>query len=270
VVAIKGLRADADIPSMSLGRGAAAPAVALGVWMHRAAWRFSGAAFAAGFGLFCVWGGAYALLSDHATTGNAIGLAVVFAALASVSALFAARILSAGLLISSDGVLMRGVLKTHRFSPHEVTGFAPGTRGSAVPLLSHPHGRPIGVFALSRTGLLKSSAPAHARDLQPLCDELNQLLSAAQAAAPTTDPVAPSPLGSMPPVGDRTGRVFVLSIAGVFAICAAGVAALLPTAPVIGLMTGLVALELVLTTLILRSATQHARQETSATTHPNS
>jgi hypothetical protein len=64
--------------------------------------------------------------------------------------------------------------------------------------------------------------------------------------------------------GDRTSRVFVLSLSGAFTICAGTVAALLPTAPVIALMTRLVALELALTMLILHSAKQRARQESSA------
>jgi hypothetical protein len=186
VLVVKQPSTPVDSGYMGLFRGLTSATVAPGVWMRRESWRLGNAAVAAVFGLFCIAAGVDASISGRATGANRIGLAVMFALLAIVSGAVLTRILRAGLRIAPDGVVMRGVLRTHSFSVYEVTGFAPGVRGSAVPLLDHHHGQPVGMFALGRTRLLSSRAGADAQRLQPLCHELNTLLATTQASQSAT------------------------------------------------------------------------------------
>jgi len=253
---------------MGLFRGLTSATVARGVWMRRESWRLGNAAMAAAFGLFCIAMGLEASVSGRATEGNAIGLVVIFALLAIVSGAFLIRILRAGLRIGPDGVVMRGVLGTHSFSASEVTGFAPGVRGSAVPLLSHNHGRPVGVFALGRTSLLRSSAGADAQRLQPLCGELNALLATTQAAE-SAPGIVPQSAARETPAGEyRSVRVIMVVVAGCFWIAVGVIAVLDPKPAVVGLMIGITVLETCFTFLILRLAKNNIDRESGAVKTP--
>jgi hypothetical protein len=141
--------------------------------------------YAAASSLFFASGGIALLLSPW--TDGSVASVVVFdlacGAMAALSLRFAVRMARAGLRISADGVLLRGVLRTHRLPLAAVEGFKAGSypggalRTEAGVNLVLREGRSLRVWAMrkgaptGRRGLNEALA-----DLQPLCDELNGLL----------------------------------------------------------------------------------------------
>jgi hypothetical protein len=54
-----------------------------------------------------------------------------------------------GLWIDPDAVIVRGIMRTRRFSPDELDGFKPEMRLAPSPLLHREHGSPVIVGALA-------------------------------------------------------------------------------------------------------------------------
>ncbi|HEY8083489.1 MAG TPA: hypothetical protein VIE64_08070 [Solirubrobacterales bacterium] len=157
-----------------------------GTWMRKrgpAIWL--GAPVLAVIGLFFAAGVIFAPMD--ASPGESIGtLVAVELMLIAIAALFitaAVRMARAGLRISAQGVSLRGVLRTWNLSLAEVEQFVPGTFSSGLVRSD------IGVKLAQRQGndlivwAMRGSAPssgdkleAALTELQPLCDELNELL----------------------------------------------------------------------------------------------
>jgi hypothetical protein len=109
---------------------------------------------------------------------------------AAIFALLARRIACSGLLLASERVVVRGLVRTKSFSLADVEGVSPGVlhgfgnKGTPCPMVRVRHARPAGVWALGQEGWRSNRAYLEA--LEPLCDELNQLLESLRSAALST------------------------------------------------------------------------------------
>jgi hypothetical protein len=94
----------------------------------------------------------------------------------------AARTAASGLRIGSAGIEVRSPFFTKRVPLADVAGFIPKlstgaySAGLPCPILERLDGRSLQVWALGRE-LLRPTSAEFQRTLQPLCDELNALLS---------------------------------------------------------------------------------------------
>ena len=82
-----------------------------------------------------------------------------------------------GLWIGTDGIVIRGPLRTRRVPGDSVVSFAPGVEagygnGTPCPVLTRSDGSKIGIWALGREGLVWNFGE-HLEEMRPLCDELN-------------------------------------------------------------------------------------------------
>ncbi len=120
--------------------------------------------------------------------GSFVVMLVFLLGVAALSVITGLRLASCGLWMSQEQVVVVGPLRTWTLGVGEVAGFEPGVRGSRngtpCPVLKRTHGRPIGVWALGRDGLI-SSYGRFLDELRPLCDELNELLGTLNAKRST-------------------------------------------------------------------------------------
>jgi hypothetical protein len=162
--------------------------VTSGIWMrdrHFATWFF--ALFFAAVSLFFAAGAIAMPIAGETQPGESLVLRVITELMVIVVAILAGalavRTFNAGLLISSQGVTLRGVLRTRDFSLPEVKRFVPGIFSSGLVRteigvkLERREGYDLAIWAMrggapsSEDGLEDAMA-----GLQPLCDELNALL----------------------------------------------------------------------------------------------
>jgi hypothetical protein len=119
------------------------------------------------------------------TTGEYLENGTFFFGVAALSLMYARRLARAGLWIARDAVTIRGPLVTRTISPADAQSFIPGVQrsggnGTPCPMLKRNSGRPIGIWALGREGVIFNYRQ-YQEDLEPLCDQLNELLRSAQA-----------------------------------------------------------------------------------------
>jgi hypothetical protein len=157
-------------------------AIAPGRWIRKTKRTRGGAFFALAFAL--AWAAIFfvALGNPHLdkTAGEYIGFGVFFFGGAAIGVLYARRVSRAGLLVTRDGVVIRGPVKTWTVSLADAETFEPGVQpglrnGTPCPMLKRKSGRPVGVWALGHEGLV-SRYRRYLQDLEPLCDELNEVL----------------------------------------------------------------------------------------------
>jgi hypothetical protein len=119
-------------------------------------------------------------LDGHLTLGASLGLGVFYFGIAALGMGFARRIARAGLWIGPDGIVVRGPFRTRSIPLTDAAIFAPGLQGrggngTPCPMLERRGGRAIGVWALGRRNIWFRYQRL-AREIQPLCDELNALV----------------------------------------------------------------------------------------------
>jgi hypothetical protein len=95
--------------------------------------------------------------------------------------LLAKRLRQAGVWLGADGIVVRNPLRTWTVPINDVDSFAAdvasgGGNGTPCPLLRQRHGRPIGVWALGREGVVWRFG-RYQHELEPLCDQLNAVLA---------------------------------------------------------------------------------------------
>jgi hypothetical protein len=120
--------------------------------------------------------------------GSFVVMLVFLLGVAALSVITGLRLASCGLWMSQEKIVIVGPLRTWTLGVGEVEGFEPGVRGARngtpCPVLKRTHGRPIGVWALGREGLI-SSYDRFLDELRPLCEELNELLGTLDAVPNT-------------------------------------------------------------------------------------
>jgi hypothetical protein len=129
--------------------------------------------FAAVWSAFAVIG----LEQRNESRANDIELCVFFGCLAAVFAWCGVRKLRAGILLSTELVVVRGMLRTWRMQPDEVTGFTPVLRGTACPLLHRGDRSSVPVFCLSRGTMARAGQIQLMADMGPICENLNAVLA---------------------------------------------------------------------------------------------
>lgn len=128
---------------------------------------------------------------SHGTVWENVAFALFFFGVALLSLLYAHRLARAGLLVSSGEVTIRGPLFTRTVSLADAQSFVPGIQpsfgnGTPCPMLERKDGHPLGVWALGREGFV-SGYSRYLEELQPLCDQLNELIHSAQRASVHVD-----------------------------------------------------------------------------------
>ncbi len=123
--------------------------------------------------------------NPHNTTGGDIGFGVFVLGIDAFLVVCARRLSRAGLLMSRDGVVVRGPFKTWAVPLADAESFEPGVQagggnGTPCPMLKRKNGGAIGVWALGHEGVVWRYRQ-YLRDLEPLCDELNAVLGAVRA-----------------------------------------------------------------------------------------
>jgi hypothetical protein len=173
--------------------GPASVAVAPNVWIRNTRRTRIGAtvavALSLGFaGIFFVPGNPH----WQKTAADQLGLGVFFFGTAALGLAFARRLSAAALWMGPDGIVVRGRLKTRRIPLAEAEAFVPGVlagagNGTPCPMLKLKHGGAVGVWALGREGVAFRYR-RYVQELQPLCDELTEVLKALQSGATTRGP----------------------------------------------------------------------------------
>lgn len=172
--------------------------VAPETWMRVPEWgTYAGAVTCVVFAIFWVFMGVLvAVKFGGESVVGVIAFVLFFFAIAGVCATLAVRIPRAGLWIDADGITVRGVIKTTRVPLREVEGFAPRDLGMGGAIrttvgvtVRRRRERDLIVWSMRHgefTGKAhREKALAH---WQPVCDELNELVSSFPGAA-----VAPTP-----------------------------------------------------------------------------
>jgi hypothetical protein len=170
-----------------------ASAVAPNVWIRntrrtRIAATVAGALSLGFAGIFFVPGNPH----WQKTAADQLGLGVFFFGTAALGLAFARRLSAAALWMGPDGIVVRGRLKTRRIPLAEAEAFVPGVlagagNGTPCPMLKLKHGGAVGVWALGREGVAFRYR-RYLQDLQPLCDELTEVLHALQSDATARGP----------------------------------------------------------------------------------
>jgi hypothetical protein len=116
----------------------------------------------------------------HNTVANDVGIGAFFIALAGPGLWMARRLARTGLWMSADGIIVRNPLRTYSTALGDVDAFAPGVlaggnNGTPCPVVKQRQGRPVGVWALGREGVIWRYG-RYAHELEPLCEELNAVL----------------------------------------------------------------------------------------------
>jgi hypothetical protein len=164
--------------------------VAEGVWIRNRRRTRSWAAIAV------LWSVVFASLlfvsggfHGHRTVGDYLGLGVFYFGIAALGMAFAGRVARAGVRIGPDGILVRGPFRTRSIALDDTADFAPGLQGrggngTPCPMLARRGGQAIGIWALGRRNIWFRYERL-CREIQPLCDELNELVEAQRSGPPS-------------------------------------------------------------------------------------
>jgi hypothetical protein len=125
----------------------------------------------------------------HKTLADNLMLAAFCFGIGALGLTLARRVAAAGVRIGPQGVEVRGPLKMRRVPLAEADCFVPGVlaglgNGTPCPMLKRTYAQSVGVWALGREGLVFRYGH-YLQELQPLCDELNELLKSVRSTAPT-------------------------------------------------------------------------------------
>jgi hypothetical protein len=174
-------------------RGSDTVEVAPSVWLRNRRRTRSWAAIAV------LWSAVFACLlflpgesHRHETLTGYLVLGVFYFGIATVGLVFAGRVARAGLWIGPDEIIVRGPFRTQSVEFEKAATFAPGLQGrggngTPCPILERRDGRPVGVWALGRRNIWFHYQRL-CQEIQPLCDELNELVQDAAAAARQPSP----------------------------------------------------------------------------------
>jgi hypothetical protein len=204
-----------------------------------------------------VWAGVFTWLAFHHhervyQDSSSAGLTVFVLILAIPGLMLGVRELRSGLWIDSDAVVVRALFRTLRLSPNDVDGFKAEMRLAPSPLLHRKHGAPVIIGALAHGGFLKSSQQKCLDALDPVCEQLNALLRAAQTEQPSRTPDALALRQSDREANYRAlQRILVASAVGMTVVCAVA-APLLHTAAAFGLLGSMALVEAIGTFVVLR------------------
>jgi hypothetical protein len=186
---------DADMPGMSLRRranrilGPDTVEVATSEWIRN---RRRTRVWA---GLAVLWSVVFACLMfipGNLSTAGYVALGALYFGIAGLGLVFARRVATAGVWIGPEGIVVRGPFRTQSVRLADAQAFVPGLQGGAgngtpCPTLKRRGGRAVGVWALGRRNIVFRYQRLFG-EIQPLCDELNELLTAVQSAAPLGPP----------------------------------------------------------------------------------
>jgi hypothetical protein len=120
--------------------------------------------------------------------GDNLAMAVLCFPLAAVGFHVARRMAESGVWIGTDSVVVRGPVRTRVIATRDAIRFAAGASGAGanstpMPVLIRSNGGPVGVWALGKEGFIWQYEP-HVHRLEPVCDDLNDTLRAAQTEHP--------------------------------------------------------------------------------------
>jgi hypothetical protein len=161
--------------------------VAAGVWIRNTRRTRAWAAIA------FLWSIALAVLGvqavsqpGHVALVGRVVFGVFYFGFAALGLLVAGRVTRAGLWVGPGGVAVRGPFRTRAVALDEAGRFAPGLQGAGgngtpCPMLDRRGGRAVGVWALGRRNIWFRYQRL-CQEIQPLCDELNELVATLRSA----------------------------------------------------------------------------------------
>lgn len=120
--------------------------------------------------------------SDHRRPSLWLDFGVVNLVWGALAAALVRQYARRGIRISADGILVRNLLSTRRIALADADGFAPGVAAGLIgpcPILKRRTGEPVSVGGLARVAATWRISE-NLRELEPLCVELNKLLSEMQ------------------------------------------------------------------------------------------
>jgi hypothetical protein len=117
----------------------------------------------------------------HHSVGADVGAGAFFFGMAALGLVLAHRLRQAGVWLDEDRIVFRNPFRTWTIPISDADSFAAGVasgggNGTPCPLLRRRHGRPVGVWALGREGVVWRFG-RYQHELEPLCDELNAVLA---------------------------------------------------------------------------------------------
>jgi hypothetical protein len=186
---------DADIPGMSLLQRANRILGPDTVEVARSAWIRNRRRTRVWAALAALWSVVFACLlfvPGNRSLGGYVVLGALYFGIAALGLIFARRVATAGVWIGSEGIVVRGPFRTQSVRLADAQTFVPGLQGGAgngtpCPTLKRRGGRAVGVWALGRRNIVFRYQRLFG-EIQPLCDELNELLTTVQSASPPGQP----------------------------------------------------------------------------------
>jgi hypothetical protein len=157
--------------------------VSSGVWLRNRRRTHAWAAICAGWSvLFASLILIPGRLPAHGHTSELIAVLAFYLGTGAVGLALARRIGRAGVRLEADGIVVRGPFRTHSVPLDDAGRFTPGLQGRGgngvpCPMLSRSGGAAAGIWALGQRNVWFRYARIR-DELQPLCDELNELLDA--------------------------------------------------------------------------------------------
>jgi hypothetical protein len=126
--------------------------------------------------------------------GDYLAFGVFYFGIAFLGVAFAGRVARAGLWIGPGGIVVRGPFSTRSVAFEDAASFVPGLQGGGgngtpCPMLKRHDGRAVGVWALGRRNIWFRYQRL-CQEIQPLCDELNELVETLRSALPSAEPGA--------------------------------------------------------------------------------
>jgi hypothetical protein len=183
---------DADILGMSLLQRASQILGPDTVEVARSAWIRNRRRTRVWAALAVLWSVVFACLlfiPGNLSLGGYVTLGALYFGIAALGLVFARRVAKAGVWIGSEGIVVRGPFRTQSVRLADAETFVPGLQGGAgngtpCPTLKRKGGRAVGVWALGRRNIVFRYQRLFG-EIQPLCDELNELLATVQSASPS-------------------------------------------------------------------------------------
>jgi hypothetical protein len=132
------------------------------------------------------------VIPGNLSVGGYVVLGALYFGIAALGLVLARRVATAGVWIGPEGIVVRGPFRTRSVRLADAETFVPGLQGGGgngtpCPTLKRRGGRAVGVWALGRRNIVFRYQRLFG-EIQPLCDELNQLLANVQSAAPLGPP----------------------------------------------------------------------------------
>jgi hypothetical protein len=121
-------------------------------------------------------------LPAERSAGETIALIALYFGIGAIGLMLACRVARAGVWIGPDEIVIRGPFRTRAIAGGDAGRFAPGLQGRGgngvpCPILERRGDGVAGVWALGRRNVWFRYARI-CDELQPLCDELNELVAA--------------------------------------------------------------------------------------------